>query len=85
MFLKRSDIFLAVINMADTESSSSSSMCCAWFFGITNACPFDTGNMSRNAYVSLSSCILLDLISPDTILQNKHSIFFIFVSILLSF
>jgi hypothetical protein len=41
--------------------------------------------MSRNAYVSSSSCILLDLISPDIILQNKQSMFFIFVSILLSF
>ena len=85
MFLRRSDTFLAVINMADIESSSSSSMCCAWFFGITNAFPFVTGNMSRNAYVSSSSCILLDLISPDIILQNKQSMFFIFVSILLSF
>ena len=85
MFFKRFDTFLAVINMADIESSSSSSMCCAWFFGITNECPLVTGNISRNAYVSSSSYILLDLISPDIILQNKQSIFFIFVPNLLSF
>ena len=75
MFLIRSDTFLAEISSAEVESSSISSMCWACFFGITRVCPLVTGNMSRNAYVSSSSYILFDLISPETILQNRQSIF----------
>ena len=41
--------------------------------------------MSRNAYVSSSSYTLFDLISPETILQNKQSIICVFVLILFRF
>ena len=48
-------------------------------------CPLVTGNMSRNAYVSSSSYILFDLVSPEIILRNRHSIISVFVLELLSF
>ena len=48
-------------------------------------CPLVTGNISRNAYVSSSSYILFDLISPETILQNKQSIICVCVWILFRF
>ena len=81
----RSDTFLAETSNADVESSSISSMCWACFFGITRVCPLVTGNISRNAYVSSSSYTLFDLISPETILQNRQSIISVFVFIIFRF
>ena len=85
MFLMRSDTFLAETSNADVESSSISSICWACFLGITRVWPLVTGNMSRNAYVSSSSYTLFDLISPEIILQNRHSIISVFVLIIFRF